>query len=109
LADSGSAYLLTSSPTLDGGTDLLADTLSERAPRLGLDVRISTLHALWSPSRRRFHRAHGIHRIDNVAVEVRPGSGVVRRIAARPVQRALDWVQGLRYGAVRELGERSRA
>jgi SAM-dependent methyltransferase len=98
LTDSGSAHLLTSSPRLTDGTDLLTTTLARRAPALRLDIRVRALHALWSPSRRRFHLSHGIRRFENVLVEIRRGSGLVERNPAPLAQRAMDWVRAVRHG-----------
>lgn len=105
LSDSGCARLLTSSPTLADGEELLVRALEARAPRLRLDFRVTSLHALWSPSRMRFQREHGIRRVDNVIVEIRRGSGRLERVAAPPVQRAIDWAQGLRYGVRGNRGD----
>jgi hypothetical protein len=99
LETSGRACLLTSSPTLREGTEVLVDALMERAPRLGIDVRMIAIQALWSPARKQFHRAHGVRRIDNVILDIRRGRGTIERVAAPVVQRGIDWVQGLRYGA----------
>lgn len=99
LTESGCARLLTSSPTLVDGTELLLQSLSERAPALRLDISVTFLQALWASSRRRFHRAHGIRRIDNVLLEVRPGTGRFERRAAEPMQRAIDWLQEVRYSS----------
>ena len=98
LTDSGCAHLLTSSPLLTDGTDLLTATLLRRASALRLDVRVRALHALWSPSRRRFHRSHGIRRFESVVLEIRRGSGLVDRIAAPLAQRTMDWVRSVRHG-----------
>lgn len=98
LTASGRAFLLTSSPTLVDGTELLLRSLSDSAMRSELDVTITGIHALWSPARRRFLRAHGIRRIDNVVVEIRRGTGRLTRVRAPIAQRVVDAAQGLRYG-----------
>jgi release factor glutamine methyltransferase len=104
LSESGCAYLLTSSPTLFDGTEPFIRAMVDRAPRLRFDVHVAFIHGLWSPARRRFHREHGIRRIDNVVIEIRRGTGRLERVAAPLVQQAIDWVQGMRYGVPGQPG-----
>lgn len=97
LTNSGSAYLLTSSPTLVDGSEPLIRSLSDSTGRSGLDVTVTEIQALWSPSRRRFLRGHGIRRVDNVVLELRRGAGRFTRVRAPTVQRIVDAAQSLRY------------
>jgi methylase of polypeptide subunit release factors len=97
LTETGVSYLGMSAPILRSGENALERELLPLARECGLDIDNHIFQTYWHALYREFHEAHDIVKNELVFLEIRRGTGRVRRVERPLVRRASDSVRELAY------------